>query len=222
MLSLTFLRMQYTDHKPPYRGEPLNIVITAFSDPYILTDEGFLEYSKSVSFLSDVVRPHTGLTISIGRSIGYSEECLGIHRGNKHDADLGDGDEKKVQQLLARQYYFPVMGTCWESFAGAWQVMYLVHPDWNSLPYRWTSLPRLEAKRHSRQQWSVVHRVRPVFSGALPWSGCVMALSQCIERGANCEEAHDRPQRVQHRKRLVRRESNCGQLLKGHVVESRC
>ena len=54
----------------------------------------------------------------IGRSIGYSEECLGIHLGNKHDADLGDGDGKKAQQLLARQYYFPVMGTCWESFAG--------------------------------------------------------------------------------------------------------
>jgi hypothetical protein len=43
---------------------------------------------------------------------------LGIHLGNKHDADLGDGDEKKGQQLIARQYYFPVMGTCWESFAG--------------------------------------------------------------------------------------------------------
>jgi len=89
--------LDYTDHKPPYRGEPLNIIITAFSDPYILTDEGFLEYSKS---------------------IGYSEECLGIHLGNKHDADLGDGDGKQVQQLIARQYYFPVMGTCWESFAG--------------------------------------------------------------------------------------------------------
>ena len=59
------------------------------------------------------------LTLPIGRSIGFSEECLGIHLGNKHDADLGDGDDKKVQQFLARQYYFPVMGTCWESFAGA-------------------------------------------------------------------------------------------------------
>jgi len=89
--------LDYTDHKPPYRGEPLNIIITSLSDPYVLTDEGFQEYSKS---------------------IGYSEECLGIHLGNKHGADLGDGDGKKMQQLLARQYYFPVMGTCWESFAG--------------------------------------------------------------------------------------------------------
>jgi hypothetical protein len=43
--------MQYTNHNPPYRGEPLNIIITAFSDPYILTDEGLQTYSKSVSFL---------------------------------------------------------------------------------------------------------------------------------------------------------------------------
>jgi len=63
-------------------------------------------------------RLSTELTRSIGSSIGYSEECLGIHLGNKHEADLGDGDDKKVQHVLARQYYFPVMGTCWESFAG--------------------------------------------------------------------------------------------------------
>ncbi|KAF9644068.1 hypothetical protein BDM02DRAFT_3103475 [Thelephora ganbajun] len=88
--------LDYTNPKPPYSGEPLNIIITAFSDPYILTDEGFQTYYKS---------------------IGYSEECLGIHLGNKHNADLGDGDERKVQQLLARQY-FPVVGTCWESLAG--------------------------------------------------------------------------------------------------------
>jgi len=89
--------LDYTNHKPPFHGEPLNIIITAFSDPYILTDEGLQTYS---------------------RSIGYSEECLGIHLGNKHDADLGDGDDRKAQQFLARQYYFPVMGSCWESFAG--------------------------------------------------------------------------------------------------------
>lgn len=52
-LSLTFFRMQYTNHKPPYHGEPLNIIITALSDPYILTDEGLQAYSKSVSSFSD-------------------------------------------------------------------------------------------------------------------------------------------------------------------------
>lgn len=52
------------------------------------------------------------------RSIGYSEECLGLHYGNIHEADLGDGDGRKDELYLARQYYFPIWGTCWESFAG--------------------------------------------------------------------------------------------------------
>ena len=43
--------MQYTNHKPPYHGEPINIIITALSDPYILTDEGLQTYSKLVLLL---------------------------------------------------------------------------------------------------------------------------------------------------------------------------
>ncbi|KAL0579871.1 hypothetical protein V5O48_002118 [Marasmius crinis-equi] len=78
-------------------GEPLNAIISGRSDPYILTDEGFLEYSKS---------------------IGFSSECLGLHYGHIHEADLGDGGGRKGEQLLARQHYFPVWGTCWESLAG--------------------------------------------------------------------------------------------------------
>lgn len=53
------------------------------------------------------------------RSIGFSEECMGLHYGNIHRADLGDGEGQKNEQFLARQYYFPVWGTCWESVAGA-------------------------------------------------------------------------------------------------------
>lgn len=52
------------------------------------------------------------------RSIGYSEECLGLHIGDLHDANLGDGNGRKSEEFLARQYYFPVWGTCWESLAG--------------------------------------------------------------------------------------------------------
>lgn len=44
---------------------------------------------------------------------------MGLHYGNIHRADLGDGDGQKNEQFLARQYYFPVWGTCWESVAGA-------------------------------------------------------------------------------------------------------
>ncbi|KAF8999016.1 hypothetical protein BDZ89DRAFT_1096308 [Hymenopellis radicata] len=78
-------------------GEPLNVIISGQSDPFILTDTGFHYYAKS---------------------IGFSEECLGLHYGNIHEADLGDGDGRKEEEFLARQYYFPVWGTCWESLAG--------------------------------------------------------------------------------------------------------
>lgn len=44
---------------------------------------------------------------------------MGIHLGNNHGADLGDGDDKKEHHFLARQYYFPLMGACWEGFTGA-------------------------------------------------------------------------------------------------------
>jgi len=58
------------------------------------------------------------LTKKCLRSIGFSEECLGLHIGDIHTANLGDGEDRKPEQFLARQYYFPVWGTCWESFAG--------------------------------------------------------------------------------------------------------
>jgi len=69
------------------KGEPLNVIISANSDPYVLTEAGLHDYAKS---------------------IGFSEECLGLHYGHVHTADLGDGDEKKAEQFLARQYYFPI------------------------------------------------------------------------------------------------------------------
>lgn len=87
---------RFLDYTNPIFGEPLNIIITSRSDPFILTDIGLRTYAESV---------------------GYSNECLDIHLGTLHTADLGDGDGQKFQQFLARQN-FPVMGTCWESLAG--------------------------------------------------------------------------------------------------------
>lgn len=52
------------------------------------------------------------------RSIGFSEECLGLHYGKIHKADLGDGLGRKEEHFLARQDYLPVIGTCWESVRG--------------------------------------------------------------------------------------------------------
>ncbi|KAH9949796.1 hypothetical protein B0H21DRAFT_726017 [Amylocystis lapponica] len=85
------------DYTTTRLGEPLNVIISAQSDPFILTEVGLHMYAKS---------------------IGFSEECLGLHYGNIHDADLGDGLGRKAEQFLARQHYFPVMGTCWESVRG--------------------------------------------------------------------------------------------------------
>ncbi|KAA1474754.1 hypothetical protein DENSPDRAFT_883035 [Dentipellis sp. KUC8613] len=88
---------RFLDFTTPKFGEPLNVIISGRSDPYILSDEGFHHYAKS---------------------IGYSEECLGLHYGAIHEADLGDGEGRRDEMFLARQYYFPIWGTCWESFAG--------------------------------------------------------------------------------------------------------
>jgi hypothetical protein len=86
---------QYTT--PKGLGEPLNVIISAHSDPFILSEEGIRTYAKS---------------------IGFDEECLGMHFGHIHEADLGDGDGRKFEQYLARQSYFPRWGTCWESAVG--------------------------------------------------------------------------------------------------------
>ncbi|KAI6114061.1 hypothetical protein EDD17DRAFT_1637593 [Pisolithus thermaeus] len=88
---------QFIDFTTPRYGEPLNVIISNQSDPFILTDAGFRMYYKS---------------------IGFSEECLGLHYGHVHKADLGDGDGKKSEHILARQHYFPRWGTCWESLIG--------------------------------------------------------------------------------------------------------
>ncbi|KAJ7486229.1 hypothetical protein B0H11DRAFT_1143175 [Mycena galericulata] len=89
---------RFLDYTTKTRGEPLNVIISGASDPFILTDEGFITYVKS---------------------IGYARECMGLHMGHIHLANLGDGDGRKPEALLFRQHYqMPGWGTCWESLAG--------------------------------------------------------------------------------------------------------
>ncbi|KAJ7701451.1 hypothetical protein B0H17DRAFT_1045463 [Mycena rosella] len=86
------------DYTTKTRGEPLNVIIAGTSDPFVLTDEGFAVYVQS---------------------IGYAKECMGLHRGHIHLANLGDGDRRKPEAFLFRQHYrMPGWGTCWESLAG--------------------------------------------------------------------------------------------------------
>ncbi|KAJ7145241.1 hypothetical protein C8R46DRAFT_555231 [Mycena filopes] len=86
------------DYTSKTRGEPLNVIIAGTSDPFVLTDEGFTAFVAS---------------------IGYARECMGLHMGHIHLANLGDGDGRKPEALLFRQHYrMPRWGTCWESIAG--------------------------------------------------------------------------------------------------------
>jgi len=85
---------QFLDYTTAKYGEPLNIIISGRSDPFILSDSGLHSYAKS---------------------LGYSEECFGLHYGHIHEANLGDGDGRKSEAFLARQLYYPIWGTCWES-----------------------------------------------------------------------------------------------------------
>ncbi|TCD68519.1 hypothetical protein EIP91_010575 [Steccherinum ochraceum] len=88
---------RFLDFTTKRLGEPLNVIISSLSDPYVLTETGLHSYAKS---------------------IGFSEECFGMHYGHLHEADLGDGLGRKPEVYLARQHYVPVFGTCWESVRG--------------------------------------------------------------------------------------------------------
>ncbi|KAF8577754.1 hypothetical protein K439DRAFT_1655028 [Ramaria rubella] len=79
-------------------GEPLNVIISGLSSPAVLTDDGVVNWAKSV---------------------GFSTECLGIHIGGPQTANLGDGNGA-VDQLaeLRQDFGDATLGTCLESLIG--------------------------------------------------------------------------------------------------------
>jgi len=82
--------------------EPINVIISGRSDKSIMSDQGFLDYV---------------------RSIGFSFECLHIHLGGAQHANLGDGNGWVPQLYEYRELWFPHspgvwLGSCWESLAG--------------------------------------------------------------------------------------------------------
>ncbi|TIB73152.1 hypothetical protein E3Q23_03086 [Wallemia mellicola] len=79
-------------------GEPLNVIISAKSDPHVLSNRGLLDFAKSV---------------------GFATECLNLHIGGPQYANLGDGQGWIKEKIELRQTYFPFFGTCWESYKGA-------------------------------------------------------------------------------------------------------
>ncbi|KAH9947434.1 hypothetical protein B0H21DRAFT_738713 [Amylocystis lapponica] len=83
-------------------GEPLNAVISAYSDGQVLLNQqvngGILNY-----FLS----------------FGFGTECLGQHEGNPQTANLGDGDGYLNQTAEIRwDYGNAEVGTCEETIEG--------------------------------------------------------------------------------------------------------
>lgn len=82
--------------------EPINVIISGRSDPSIMSDQGLLDYV---------------------RSIGFSFECLHLHLGGLQHANLGDGRGYTPQLFEYRSILFhdspgAWIGACWESLAG--------------------------------------------------------------------------------------------------------
>ncbi|KAF8492306.1 hypothetical protein JB92DRAFT_3003418 [Gautieria morchelliformis] len=79
-------------------GEPLNVIISGLSSPNVLTDNGVVNWA---------------------RSVGFSTECLGGHLGGPQTANLGDGNGVVDQVNEIRQDYGnAAFGTCIESLIG--------------------------------------------------------------------------------------------------------
>ncbi|KAI0253113.1 hypothetical protein BJV78DRAFT_241903 [Lactifluus subvellereus] len=79
-------------------GEPLNVIISGLSSPWVLSDGGLVHFANA---------------------IGFGIECFGAHLGVPQTANLGDGHGWVNQTLeLRNDYGNPDIGTCWESLVG--------------------------------------------------------------------------------------------------------
>ncbi|CAO1636179.1 unnamed protein product [Parajaminaea phylloscopi] len=82
--------------------EPINAIISGDSDPEVLTEAGLRDYV---------------------RSIGFSFECLDLHRGGLQHANLGDGAgwQPELFEYRSTQGFDAPgrwVGACWESWNG--------------------------------------------------------------------------------------------------------
>lgn len=86
------------NHDSGGSGEPLNVIISGLSDPWVLADGGFVHFANA---------------------IGFGKECFGAHLGAPQTANLGDGHGWVNQTLeLRNDYGVPDIGACWESIHG--------------------------------------------------------------------------------------------------------
>ncbi|KAF8581576.1 hypothetical protein K439DRAFT_1654035 [Ramaria rubella] len=103
---------------PAGLGEPLNVIISANSDPDVLKDQ----------------QDDGGLR-NFFLSIQFSSECLGQHLGDHQMANLGDGHGGLNETAVIRYNYGdPSLGSCKETVEGGNHFRYWVQngPDANS------------------------------------------------------------------------------------------
>ncbi|KAJ7105748.1 hypothetical protein C8R43DRAFT_1092104 [Mycena crocata] len=78
--------------------EPLNIIVSGFSSPEVLSTRGIVNY---------------------GNALGYGDDCFGIHLGGPQAADLGDGNGMVNQtQMMREDFGSAAIGTCLETLMG--------------------------------------------------------------------------------------------------------
>lgn len=93
---------QVQDTYPAGLGEPINVIISAYSDSQVLQN----------------TLANGGL-INYFQSFGFSTECLGQHAGSDQAADLGDGNGYLNETAVIRWDYGDAnLGTCQETVEG--------------------------------------------------------------------------------------------------------
>ncbi|KAF8169852.1 hypothetical protein K438DRAFT_1982980 [Mycena galopus ATCC 62051] len=89
---------QMLNNASKHGGEPLNVIISGYSTPSVLTDTGFYGFAAS---------------------LGFAHECLGLHMGARQPANLGDGNGWVDEITVLRESYGSAsLGTCWETVIG--------------------------------------------------------------------------------------------------------
>ncbi|KAH7920591.1 hypothetical protein BV22DRAFT_1020919 [Leucogyrophana mollusca] len=98
------------DTYPAGLGEPINVIISAYSDAAVLQSTA-----------------DNGGLINYYQSMGFSTECLGQHSGDNQGANLGDGNGYLNQTAVIRwDYGDATLGTCQETIEGGDHIRYWI------------------------------------------------------------------------------------------------
>ncbi|KAG2046575.1 hypothetical protein BDR06DRAFT_899005, partial [Suillus hirtellus] len=101
---------QVQDTYPPGLGEPINVIISAYSDSQVLQDT-----------------TANGGLINYFQSFGFSTECLGQTDPSEQTANLGDGNGYLNETAVIRWDYGDAnLGTCQETVEGGNHFRYWV------------------------------------------------------------------------------------------------